>query len=214
MPNYPNIFKGPPYLLSFQKFLLVSLACHVALVLAIFGNHAFNKPVQKDVIPVSLLFEIPPNSEPSIPKSFETELSLKDQDKIITMRSKVSDELTERMSSEAVGTVKPGILLEQAEVEFLSAKQDAEQLVSSKTVLSSHSAKIPEIQKNLRGQKVKSTEVEVASSAVALNVDRQVFVKSYPQLHSIDLVRQGDFESQRSDRPAEATAHSEPSPTD
>ena len=196
MPNYPNIFKDPPDSLSFQKFLSVSLVCHVALVLAIFANHAFNKPVQKDTIPVNLVFEIPSNFEPSIPKSFETQLVLKDQDKIITMGSKVSDELAERRLTESVSSVKPGIILEQAEVEFISAKQDAEQLASSKPVQFSHPAKTPEAQKNLTGQKVKSTEVKVISRAKTLNLDSQIFVKSDLQSESVD---QDTSENRRSD---------------
>ncbi len=203
MLNCPNISKMIPYSLSFKKFLVVSLACHFALVLTIFSNHASNTPVQKDAIPVSLLFEIPQNYEPSVHKGSKAQLSLIDTEKIIIMRSSVSDRSAERRSIEAVGTAKPGILLEQAEVGFVSAKQDAEPLASSKLVKFSHSAKTPEVLQNLSSNKVKSAEVEVFSSAVALDVDRQVFVKSYPQLDSIDLVRQGAFESQRSDALAE-----------
>jgi len=196
MPNYPNIFKDPPDSLSFQKFLSVSLLCHVALVLAIFANYAFDKPVQKDAIPVSLLFEIPPNTEPSIPKNFETQLVLKDKDKIIIMGSKVSDELAERRLIEAVSSVKPGIILEQAEVEFISAKQDVEPLASSKPVQFSHPAKIPEVQMNLSGQKVKSTEVMVVSRAKTLSLDSQIFIKSDLQSESVD---QDSSENRRSD---------------
>jgi len=203
MLNSPNISKMIPYSLSFKKFLVVSLAWHFALVLAIFANHAFNKPVQKDVIPVTFLFEIPQNYERSVPKASEAQLSLIDTEKIIIMRSSVSGRSAERRSIAVFGTAKPGILLEQAEIGFLSAKQDAESLVASKPVKFSHSEKTPEVLQNFHGNKVKSAEVEVVSSAVALDVDGQVFVKSYPQLDSINLVRQGDFESQRSDTPAE-----------
>ncbi len=191
------------YSSSFKKFLIVSFACHFALVLAIFANHAFNKPVQKDAIPISLLFEIPQNYEPSIPTGFENQLSLKEIEKVITLRSRVSERSEQRISTETIGTAKPGILLKQAEVGIVSANQDAESLASSKLVQFSHSAKTPEVLQNLLGKKVKSAEVKVVSSAVGLDLDRQVSLKSYPQLDSVDLVRQGDFKSQRSDIHAE-----------
>jgi TonB family protein len=203
MLNCPNILKGSLYSSSFKKFLIVSFACHFALVLAIFANHAFNEPVQKNAIPVSLLFEIPQNFEPSVPKGSETQLSLIDTEKVITLRSSISDRSAERRSIGTVGTAQPGILLEQAEAGYVSANQGAELLASSKLVQFSNSAKIPEVLQNLLGKKVKSAEVKVVSSAVALEVDRKVFVKSYPQSDNVDLVRQGDFESQRSDTPAE-----------
>lgn len=203
MLNFPNIFKGLLYSLSFKKFLIMSLACHFALVLVIFANHAFNKPVQEDAIPVSLLFEIPQNYKPSVPKDSENQLSLIDTEKVIIMRSSVSDKSAERRSVGVVSTAKPGILLEQAEVGFVSAKQDAEPLASSKLVQFSHSAKTPEVLQNLRGKKVNSEKVQVVSSAGRLDINRRVFVKPYSQLDSVHVVHQGDFESQRSDTPAE-----------
>ena len=206
MLNCPNILKSSPHSPSFKKFLVVSLACHCAVVLAIFTNHTFKKPVQKDAITVSLLFEIPHNSEPSIPTSSEIPLSLKDIEKIKIKQSSVPDRLAERSSIEVVGAVKPGIILKQAELEIVSAKKDAEQLVSSKLVRISHSVKKPEVLQNLRGTKVKSTEAEVVISSIALDLNRKVFVKSYPQADSVDLDRQGGFESQTSDTVAEGRA--------
>ena len=203
MLNCPNILKSSPYSLSFKKFLVVSLACHCALVSAIFANHAFKKPVQKDAIPVSLLFEIPHNSEPSIPTSFEKPLSLKDTEKLKIMQSSVRSRLAEPSSIEAVGAVKPGTILKQTELAIVSAKQDSEQSVSSKLVPFSHSVKNPEVLQILRGTKVKSAEAEVVSSSITLDLDKQVFVKSYPQGDSLDLDRQGGFESQRSHTVAE-----------
>ena len=203
MLNCPNILKGSLYSLSLKKFLIVSFAIHFALVLAIFANHAFNKPVQKDAIPISLLFEIPQNYEPSIPSGSETQLSLKEKEKVITLRPRASERSEQRISTETIGTAKSGILLKQAEVGIVSANQDAESLASSKLVQFSHSAKTPEVLQNLLGKKVKSAEVKVVSSAVALEVERQVFVKSFPQSDNVDLVYKGDFKSQRSDTPAE-----------
>jgi len=203
MLNCPNIFKMTPYSLSFKKFLLVSFACHFALVLAIFANQVFNKPVQKNAIPISLLFEIPHNYEPSIPTDSETQLSLKETEKVITLRSGVSERSEQRISTETIGAAKAGILLKQAEVGMVSANQDAESLASSKLSQFSHSGKTPEVLQNLRGNKVKSAEVEVVSSAWGLDLDKQVFVKSYPQSDNVALVHRGDFKSQRSDTPSE-----------